>query len=155
MTGIIAELDALLDGNRTLAAARGITRAALDSLYGAARELYACGHRAEALGSLELLCLYDHETSRNWQALGHCRRANGDHLGAAAALAFAIGQSRDFDGSLEIQFIECLVAAGQTEAAAARLRKTLDAAGESLAGESWQARARLMQTHLARGAASR
>ena len=154
MTGIIAELDSLLDGKNTLAAARGIPRAALDSLYGLTRELYACGHRAEALVSLEMLCLYDHETVRNWQALGTCRQANGDHVGAAAALAFAIGQSDGFDGNLEIQLIECLVAAGQADSAAARLRTTLEAAGDDGAGEPWHARAGVLQAHLARGAAS-
>ena len=155
MTGIIAELDALLDGNRTLAAARGITMAALDSLYDAARELYACGHRTEALGSLELLCLYDHENARYWRALGTCRQAHEDHLGAAAALAFAIGQTDGFDGGLEMQLIECLVAAGQADAASVRLKMAFEAAGECSASEPWHAQATLLQAHLAESAVRR
>ena len=155
MSGTIAELDTLLDGNKTLAAARGITAEALDSLYGTARELYACGHRTEALGSLELLCLYDHENARYWRALGTCRQAHKDHLGAAAALAFAIGQTDGFDGGLEMQLIECLVAAGQPDVAGVRLREAFEAAGECSESEPWHAKAALLQAHLAGSAAHR
>lgn len=152
MTGIVAELDALLDGKKTLAQARGISRESLDSVYGVVRELWASGQRDEALGSLELLCLYDHENARYWQALGTCRQAVKDHLGAAAALAFAIGQSGEFDGGAETQFIECLSAAGQVDLARARLRTALEAADEAAAGAPWQARARLLQAQLAMAA---
>ena len=154
MTGVAAELNESLGGCKTLAAARGISRAALESVYGVARELFAHGHQVQALHSLQLLCLYDHENARYWQALGTCRQALSDHLGAATALAFAIGQSEDFDGSACIQLIECLVAAGQSEAAEARLRQLIEAADETLAGEPWRARARLLQARLQNGNAS-
>ena len=154
-TGMVAELGALLDGQTTLAAARGISRAALDSLYGIARDLYNCGHRDEALGGLTLLCLYDHENARYWQALGTCRQSKKDHLGAAAAFAFAIGQSGDFDGNLEMQLIESLVAAGHADAAGIRLQAALEAAGQELASEPWHARAGRLQALLKEGAPAR
>ena len=154
MTGVIAELGALLAGKKTLAAARGISRAALDSLYCVTRDLYACGHRAEASSCLALLCLYDHENTRFWQALGTCRQANQDHVGAAAAFAFAIGQCSEFDGSLEMQLIESLVAAGQVNAARARLHAALEAAEENRASEPWHEQARRLQARVAESAAS-
>ncbi|MCY3622466.1 MAG: hypothetical protein OXH68_12250 [Gammaproteobacteria bacterium] len=111
----------LLDGKPTLAAARGIPDAALDSIYGVGRELYANGHHREALPSFEALCLYDHADPRNWQALGLCRQALGDYAGAAEALAFAVGQHDGLDVALQLHLVECLLAAAAFEAAATAL----------------------------------
>ena len=154
-SGIVAKLGALLDGKKTLAGARGISRAALDSFYGITRELYVAGHRAEALSNLEMLCLYDHENARYWQALGTCRQANKDHLGAAAAFGFAIGLSNQFNGSLELQLVENLLAAGHADAAGVRLREALEAAGKEPANESWHAKAGRLQAQLAESAPTR
>ena len=155
VTGVVADLCTLLDGKKTLAAARGISNDALDSLYGVARQLYACGHRAEAMSSLALLCLYDHENALYWQALGICRQKQNDHLGAAAAFTFATGLCDEFDAGLEMQLLECLIAAGHTDLAAIRLSQALDTAGEGASSEPWHAKARLLKAQLAESAASR
>lgn len=118
MTTAVGGLRELLDGKPTLAAARGISRDALDSIYGVAHELYANGHHAEALRSFEMLCLYDHENPRHWQALGVCRQVLQDYAGAAEALAFAAGQLDAPDAELQVNLAECLIAAGALDAAA-------------------------------------
>ncbi|MDE0658280.1 MAG: hypothetical protein OXI79_01390 [Gammaproteobacteria bacterium] len=121
MASTVKGLVGLLDGKPTLAAARGIPDAALDSIYGVGRELYANGHHREALPSFEALCLYDHADPRNWQALGLCRQALGDYAGAAEALAFAVGQCDGVDVALQLHLVECLLAAAAFEAAAVAL----------------------------------
>ena len=128
MATAVEGLVRLLDGKATLAAARGIPDAALDSIYGVARELYANGLHREALPSFEALCLYDHADPRNWQALGLCRQALGDYAGAAEALAFAVGQHDKLDVALQLHLVECLLAAAAFEAAATAL-EPLAAAG--------------------------
>ena len=117
MSAAISGVLDLLDGQPTLAAARGIAATALDSIYGVGRELYANGHHVEALRSFEMLCLYDHQNPRNWQALGTCRQALQDYGGAAAALAFAIGQLPEPGAGLRVSLVECLVAVGALDAA--------------------------------------
>ncbi len=127
MTAALGGLVRLLDGAPTLAAARGITEAGLDGIYAVGRELYGTGRYAEALPSFELLCLYDHRSSRNWHALGLCRQALEDYVGAAEALAFAAGQP-DASGepgaagrAVQMSLAECLLAAGLADAAAVAL----------------------------------
>ena len=117
MSAAVDGLRHLLGGQPTLAAARGIPDAALDSIYGVGRELYANGHHAEALRSFELLCLYDHQNARNWQALGVCRQTLQDYPGAAEALAFAVGQAAVPDPAVRVHLVECLLAAGALQAA--------------------------------------
>ena len=148
MSKALYGLNELLKGKQTLAAAHGISAAALDSIYSVARELYANGHKNEALRSFELLCLYDHENARNWHALGICRKASRDYLGAAAALAFAIGETDVLAHQLHLELIECLVAAGQWDAAAARLGQLFDAADAGSADEAWLARAGFLRAQL-------
>lgn len=128
MATAVEGLMRLLDGKPTLAAARGIPDAALDSIYGVGRELYANGHHREALPSFEALCLYDHADPRNWQALGLCRQALGDYAGAAEALAFAVAQREGLDVALQLHLVECLLAAAAFGAAATAL-EPLAAAG--------------------------
>ena len=118
MTSAVDGLRRLLEGRPTLAAARGIPAAALDSIYGVGTELYANGHHREAQQSFEMLCLYDHLAARNWHALGLCRMALKDYEGAAAALAFAVGQRDGLDSALQLALVECLLAAGVGAAAA-------------------------------------
>ena len=117
MSTAVDGLRHLLGGQPTLAAAHGIPDKALDSIYGVGRELYANGHHAEALRSFEMLCLYDHQNARNWQALGVCRQTLQDYSGAAEALAFAIGQDAAPDAAVQVHLVECLIAAGALEAA--------------------------------------
>lgn len=117
MSAAVDGLRHLLGGQPTLAAAHGIPDTALDSIYGVGRELYANGHHAEALRSFEMLCLYDHQNARNWQALGVCRQTLQDYSGAAEALAFAIGQAAVADPAVQVHLVECLIAAGALEAA--------------------------------------
>ena len=152
-TGIAAAFEALaelLGGHGTLAEARGISRQALDSMYGAARELYVAGRLAEAQRGFELLCLYDHLTARHWHALGACRQASGDYDGAAAALAFAAAETAEPDPETQLKLAECLVAAGAPDAAEGALAE-LASAGADLATEtSLRARVRTLQEQLAR-----
>lgn len=117
MSAAVNGLKKLLGEEATLAAARGISDEALDSIYGVARELYANGHHAEALKSFELLCLYDHENARNWHALGICRQVTEDYVGAAAALTFAAGQFGDPGADLKLSLVECLIGFGALDAA--------------------------------------
>lgn len=117
MSAAVDGLRHLLGGQPTLAAAHGIPDTALDSIYGVGRELYANGHLAEALQSFEMLCLYDHQNARNWQALGICRQTLQDYSGAAEALAFAVGQAAVPDSAAQVHLVECLIAAGALEAA--------------------------------------
>lgn len=113
----VENLRQLLGDESTLAAARGISEEALDSIYGVARELYANGHHAEALRNLELLCLYDHENARYWHALGICRQVMQDYAGAVTALAFASGQVDEPDPGLQLNLAECLIACGSLDVA--------------------------------------
>ena len=117
MSGALEGLSRLLDGHDTLAAARGISREALDSMYGIAREMYANAHHADALAAFELLCLYDHLDARHWQGLAACRQATRDYAGAAGALAFAVGQTAGPVAELNLQLAECLIADGSPDAA--------------------------------------
>ena len=127
MSTAVGGLKQLLGGEATLAAARGISQEALDSIYGVARELYANGHPAQALKTFELLCLYDHESARNWQALGLCRQVTEDYAGAAAALAFAAGQFDDPGPGLKLSLAECLFGAGALDAAGGVLAELAEA----------------------------
>lgn len=122
MATAVNGLKNLLGGELTLAAARGMTEEALDSVYGLARELCANGHHADALKTFELLCLYDHENARNWHALGVCRQLLEDYEGAAAALALAADRLGDPGADLQLSMAECLIGCG-----------ALDAAGDALA----------------------
>ena len=130
MAAAVAGLRQRLGGQATLARARGISEDALDSVYGVAHELYANGHHAEALKSFELLCLYDHENARNWQALGICRQVTGDYGGAAAALTFAAGQLGDPGPDLRLALAECLIGCGALDAAGNLLAELAGSRGE-------------------------
>ena len=139
MSAAVNGLKQLLGGEATLAAARGISEAALDSFYGVARELYANGHHGEALKSLELLCLYDHENARNWHALGILRQVTEDYAGAAAALIFAVDRFGDPGPDLRLSLAECLIGIGALDAAGnvlAELAKGDDALSESDLGKA-------------------
>ena len=96
-------------------------------MYGIARELYVNGQHARAQRSFELLCLYDHENARYWRALGACRELSKDYLGAAAALTFAAAHTARPDRSLRLSLAECLMAAGQLDAAERHLDELLSA----------------------------
>ena len=145
MSAAVGGLRQLLDGKPTLAAARGIPQAALDSIYGVGRELYANGHYPEALRSFEMLCLYDHQDARNWRALGVCRETMEDYAGAAEALTFAVGQLADPEPALQVNLVECLLAAGALDAAADNLR----ALGQDGAlGEPCAGRVRVLQAQV-------
>ena len=117
MSEALRDLSRLLGGHGTLAAARGISGRALDSMYGVARELYVNGHHAEARGAFELLCLYDHLNARHWQGLAACRQTARDYAGAAGALAFALGQTPGPAAELHLQLAECHFADGASDAA--------------------------------------
>ena len=148
MSQALEGLSRRLGGHATLAAARGISRAALDSMYGVARELCANGHHADARPAFELLCLYDHLDPRHWQGLAACRQAARDYAGAAGALAFAVGQSAAPAPEVQLQLAECLVADGASEAAGQvldRLREAGGAAAGPLAD-----RARVLRDELER-----
>ena len=152
MASALAGLTASLGGKRTLADARGIDGAALESVYGIARELYANGQYERARQSFELLCLYDHEDARYWRALGACRELSKDYLGAASALTFAAAHIDRPDRSLQLSLAECLVAAGQLDAAERHLGELLnapevDAEGDA-GGEEWRDRAMSLQSRL-------
>lgn len=144
MASAVNGLNGVLGGERTLAAARGITGEALDSVYGLARELYANGHHAEALRALELLCLYDHENARNWHALGVCRQATEDYAGAAAALTVAAGQLGHPGAELLLSIAECLIGCGDLDAAGDALA---DLAGGAL-NEAERGRIRFLESRL-------
>ena len=150
MSDAVNGLSQLLNGKRTLAAARGISNGALNRLYRVARELHTHGRQTEALRTFELLCLYDHENPNYWQALGICRKALQDYLGAAAALTFATGLRPEFSHDLQTELIECLILAGQLDAARTRLAQLLDAADGHPQEETRQAGARCLQLQLAR-----
>ena len=153
MASALAGLHASLDGKRTLADARGIDDTALESMYGIARELYVNGQYARAQRSFEFLCLYDHENARYWRALGACRELSKDYLGAAAALTFAAAHTARPDRSLQLSLAECLMAAGQPDAAQRHLDE-LSSAPEGAEGdagdEEWRDRARSLQSRLSR-----
>lgn len=149
MTEAVSALARLLDGERTLAGAHGIATAALESLYGVTRELYSQGHHAEAQRSLELLCLYNHEQARYWHALGICRKTLQDFPGAASALAFAVAQSDEFAPDLELELVECLIAAGEMDAARVRLAPLLAVADASADSGGWPDRARIYSARIA------
>ncbi len=138
MSAAVNGLNQLLGDEATLAAARGISEEALDSIYGVARKLYANGHHAEALKSFELLCLYDHENARNWHALGICRQVTEDYAGAAAALTVAAGQLGDPGPDLKLSLAECLIGFGALDAAGnvlAELAEGADALSETDLGK--------------------
>lgn len=125
MTDALADLVDHLGDQKTLATVHGISTAALESLYAATRTLYDQGRRQQAQRNLELLCLYDHENIRFWQALAICRKSQRDYAGAADAYAFAIAQCREFNLDLELDLIGCLVAAGNLPEAKSRLSPLL------------------------------
>ena len=127
MSSAVDDLKRLLGNEATLAAARGVSEEALDSIYGAARELYAHGHYAEASKSFELLCLYDHQDARNWHALGICRQVTEDYAGAAAALTFATDQLGHPGAALRLSLAECLIGCIALDAAAGLLGDLTDA----------------------------
>ena len=144
----LAGLDESLGGKRTLAEARGISEKALESMYGIARELYSSGQYTRAQESFELLCLYDHENAKYWRALGACRELSEDYLGAAAALTFAAAHMTRPDRSLQMSLVECLVAAGQIDAAERHLGELLNAPEVDAGGEEWRGRAKSLQSQL-------
>ena len=149
MSAAVDGLRRLLAGHRTLAAARGIPHAALDSIYGVARELYLSGHYAEAQRSFEMLCLYDHENARNWHALGVCRQVLGDYPGAADALVFATGQLAEPDPALEVNLTECLIAGGALDAAEHVLGPLAAAARDGALDEPSSGKVRVLEQRLA------
>ena len=148
MASALAGLNESLGGKRTLAEARGIPDEALESMYGIARELYANGQYAKARQSFELLCLYDHENAKYWRALGACRELLKDYLGAAAALTFAAAHMARPDRSLQLSLAECLMAAGQFDAAERHLGELLSAPKGDAGGEEWRDRAKSLQSQL-------
>ena len=148
MASALAGLNASLGGQRTLAEARGIDDTALESMYAIARELYANGQYARARQSFELLCLYDHENERYWRALGACRELSKDYLGAAAALTFAAAHTARPDRSLQLSLAECLMAAGQFDAAEQYLDELLNAPKADAGSEGWRDRAKSLQSQL-------
>ena len=148
MASALAGLNGSLGGKRTLAEARGIGDAALESMYGIARELYANGQYARAQQSFELLCLYDHENARYWRALGACRELSKDYLGAAAALTFAAAHTARPDRSLQLSLAECLMAAGQFDIAERHLGELLSAPEGDAGSEEWRDRASSLQSQL-------
>ena len=148
MASALAGLNESLGGKRTLAGARGIDDTALESMYAIARELYVNGQYARARQSFELLCLYDHENARYWRALGACRELSKDYLGAAAALTFAAAHLARPDRSLQLSLAECLMAAGQLDAAQRHLGELLSAPEGDAGGEEWRDRARSLQSQL-------
>ena len=148
MASALADLNESLGGKRTLAGARGIDDAALESMYGIARELYVNGQYAKAQQSFELLCLYDHENAGYWRALGACRELSKDYLGAAAALTFAAAHMARPDRSLQLSLAECLMAAGQFDIAERHLGELLGAAEGDDGSEECRDRARSLQSQL-------
>ena len=144
----LAGLSESLGGKRTLAEARGIPRKALESMYGIARELYANGRYAKAQQSFELLCLYDHENARYWRALGACREVQKDYLGAAAALTLAAEHMARPDPSMQLSLAECLVAAGQLDAAERHLGELLNVPEGDAGNEEWRGRAKSLRAQL-------
>ena len=150
MASALAGLNESLGGKRTLAEARGIDDAALESMYGIARELYVNGQYARAQQSFELLCLYDHENAKYWLALGGCRELSKDYLGAAAALTFAAAHMDRPDPSLLLGLAECLMAAGHIEAAQRQLGALLRAPQDVAGSEEWRDRARSLQSGLSK-----
>ena len=148
MASALAGLNESLGGMRTLAEARGIDDAALESMYGIARELYVSGQYARAQQSFEILCLYDHENARYWRALGACRELSKDYLGAATALTFAAAHTARPDRSLQLSLAECLMAAGQLDAAERHLDELLSAPKGDAGGEGWRERAKSLQSQL-------
>ena len=144
----LAGVNESLGGKRTLAEARGISDKALESMYGIARELYANGQYRRARQSFELLCLYDHENAKYWRALGACRELLNDYLGAAAALTFAASHMARPDRSLQLNLAECLMAAGQFDAAERQLGELLSAPKGDAGGEEWRDRAKSLQSQL-------
>ena len=148
MVSALAGLSASLGGKRTLADARDIDDTALESVYGIAREFYVNGQYARARQSFELLCLYDHENARYWRALGACRELSEDYLGAAAALTFAVAHMARPDRSLQLSLAECLMAAGQPDAAQRHLDELLRAPEGDAGSEEWRERAKSLQSRL-------
>ena len=148
MASAVAGLNASLGGKRTLAEARGIDDTALESMYAIARELYVNGQHARAQRSFELLCLYDHENARYWRALGACREVSEDYLGAAAALTFAAAHTARPDRSLQLSLAECLMAAGQLDAAQRHLDELLSAPRADEGSEGWRSRAKSLRSQL-------
>ena len=148
MASALAGLDESLRGKRTLAEARGISEEALQSMYGIARELHSNGQYERARQSFELLCLYDHENATYWHALGICRELTKDWLGAATALTLAAAHMDRPDHSLELSLAECLMAAGEIDAAERRLGQLLSAPKEDTKGEAWRDRAESLHAQL-------
>ena len=148
MERALAGLDESMGGKRTLAEARGIPREALECMYGIARELYANGRYASAQKSFELLCLYDHENAKYWRGLGACRELSNDPLGAAAALTFAVEHMTSPDRSLQLSLAECLIAAGQLDAAERHLGELLDVPEGDAGHEEWRLRAKSLRVQL-------
>lgn len=143
-------LSRLLDGHGTLAAARGISDKALDSMYGVARELFVNGHQGEAMAAFELLCLYDHLNARHWQGLAACRQTTRDYAGAAGALAFAVGQSDEPAAELHLQLAECLIADGSSDAAEQVLRRLDEPAAGAARDGPLGGKARVLREQLRR-----
>lgn len=148
MASALAGLNASMGGKRTLAEARGIDDEALESMYAIARELYANGQYARARQSFEFLCLYDHENTRYWRALGACRELSKDYLGAAAALTFAAAHMDRPDRSLQLSLAECLMAAGELDAAERHLGELPSAPEGDAGGEEWRDRVKSLQSQL-------
>ena len=148
MASALTGLNASLAGKRTLAEARGIDDTALESMYAIARELYANGQYARARQSFELLCLYDHENARYWRALGACRELSKDYLGAAAALTFAAAHMARPDRFLQLSLAECLMAAGQFDAAERHLDELLSVPKAGDGSEAWRDRAKSLRSQL-------
>ena len=148
MSAAVEGLRRTLGDEATLAAARGISEEALDSIYGVARELYANGHRAEALQSFELLCLYDHENARNWHALGICRLVTEDYAGAAVALTFAASQLGDPGPDLRLSLAESLIACGALEVAGNVLAELSEAGGDDALSEHERGKVNFLESRL-------
>ncbi|MEO1020321.1 MAG: SycD/LcrH family type III secretion system chaperone [Pseudomonadota bacterium] len=115
-----AELEQLVDfmlvKGGTLAELRGITRDELEGIYAIAYSELGQKHFQKAEELYTFLCLFDHNTKKNWMGLGVSRQMTEKYRDAVAA--YYVGASKDLDDPAPaLKTGECFLAVGELEKA--------------------------------------
>jgi type III secretion system low calcium response chaperone LcrH/SycD len=104
-------------GGVSLAEATGISREAIESLYGLGYNLYNAGDYENAETIFQSLCLYDFNDPRFWQGLGGVRQALGKYQQAVDAYAFGMTASALGDPEPVFHAGVCFLKMGDMESA--------------------------------------
>ena len=129
---------ALLDGHDNLASRRDISPEQLDGLFHLSYDRYTGGDYEGACRGFELLCLYDHENSRNWQGYGYSLLALKDYRKAAISLVLSsqfIGEDNSAWGDARLDAARALTHVGEKNLAQEILQTVVDSQSESAVRE--------------------